>query len=78
MNPEQVTKSEFKARALKYFRQVEESGKPVVVTDRGEPTVEIRRYRSDPRTPQDRLRQTVIAYERPFDPVATAGWEAAS
>ena len=75
---ERVTKSEFKARALQYLRQVEESGVPVVVTDRGDPTVEIRRYRADPRSPQDLLCGTVIAYESPSAPVAEADWEAVS
>lgn len=78
MDPEKVTKSEFKARALQYFRQVEESGVPVVVTDRGNPAVEIRRYRADQRSPREVLRGSVIDYENPLAPVAEADWEAAS
>lgn len=78
MDPEKVTKSEFKARALQYFRQVEESGVPVVVTDRGNPAVEIRRYRADQRSPREVLHGSVIDYENPLAPVAEADWEAAS
>ena len=71
-----VTKSEFKARALEYFRQVESSGEPLVVTDRGKPVVEVRRYRSDQRSPREKLRGSVVRYERPTEPVAEGDWEA--
>ena len=40
----QVSKSQFKAKALEFFRQVETGGKPVVITDHGEPKLEVRRY----------------------------------
>lgn len=35
---EQVSKSQFKDKALELFRQIESSGKAVVVTDHGKPT----------------------------------------
>jgi len=41
----QVSKSRFKAQALELFRQVEASGEPLVVTDHGRPTLEVRPYR---------------------------------
>ncbi|MFP3559849.1 type II toxin-antitoxin system Phd/YefM family antitoxin, partial [Paraburkholderia sp. SIMBA_049] len=34
-----VSKSEFKARALEYFRLVEASGESLIVTDHGKPTL---------------------------------------
>jgi antitoxin (DNA-binding transcriptional repressor) of toxin-antitoxin stability system len=40
----QASKSKFKAKALEYFRQVETSGEPIIVTDHGQPKLEIRRY----------------------------------
>jgi len=30
-----VSKSEFKARALEYFRKAERTGEPLITTDRG-------------------------------------------
>ena len=78
MNTEQITKSQFKARALEYFRKVETSGESLVVTDRGQPTVEIRRYRSDQRSPLERLRGSVLEFRNPTDPVAEDDWEALS
>ncbi|WP_290648676.1 hypothetical protein [Aquisalimonas sp.] len=76
MSEEQITKSQFKARALEYFRQVELSGEPVVITDRGQPTVEIRRYRADKRSPLEKLRGSVVEFKDPLGPVAEDDWEA--
>lgn len=78
MTQELVTKSQFKAKALEYFREVETSGKSVVITDRGKPTVEIRRHRSDPRSPLEMLRGSVVGYTGPTEPVADDDWEAVS
>ncbi|MDO8860408.1 hypothetical protein Q6D67_01750 [Haliea sp. E1-2-M8] len=75
MEQEQVTKSQFKAKALEYFRQVEASGRVVVVTDRGQPTVEIRRYRSDPRSPQEKLKGSIVEFMDPTLPVAEDEWK---
>lgn len=36
-----VSKSEFKGKALEYFRQVQASGESVVVTDHGKPVLEV-------------------------------------
>jgi antitoxin (DNA-binding transcriptional repressor) of toxin-antitoxin stability system len=76
MDNEQISKSEFKARALEFLRQVEVSGKSVVITDRGRPTVEIRRYRADQREPLEILKGSVLAFKDPLEPVATDDWEA--
>ena len=71
-----VSKSEFKAKALEYFRVVESSGEPVVVTDHGQPRVEVRPYRAPGRDPLDVLRGSVLRYADPFAPVAQDDWEA--
>jgi len=75
MDSEQVTKSQFKARALEFFRKVEDSGSSVVVTDHGRPAVEIRRYRTDKRSPLEALRNSVADFKRPTDSVAEDDWE---
>lgn len=67
----QVSKSQFKARALEIFRQVEASGESVIVTDKGRPAIEVRRYRTDQRSPLERLQGSVIKLSDPFEPV----WE---
>ncbi|WOD12327.1 hypothetical protein RPW65_05555 [Pseudomonas sp. NyZ704] len=51
MTIEEVSKTQFKAKALEYFRHVEASGKRVIFTDNGRPAIEVRRYTADERTP---------------------------
>jgi len=76
MEVRQVSKSEFKAKALEFFRQVEASGESVVVTDHGKPTLEVRPYRTIERNPLDVLRGSVVRYDDPMEPVDVQ-WEAA-
>ena len=77
MNGNQVSKSEFKAKALEFFRQIEASGQSVIVTDHGKPTLEIRPYRGQERDPLDVLRGSVVRYDNPTAPVEDEDWEAA-
>ena len=72
----EVSKTAFKAKALEYFRQVETTGTPVVVTDHGRPVLEVRPYRLERRDPRDVLRGSVIKYVRPTQPVGEDDWEA--
>jgi hypothetical protein len=64
------------AKALRLFRRVEADGERLVVTDRGTPTLEVRRYVDRTRAPLDVLRGTVVRYDRPTDPVADDDWDA--
>lgn len=70
-----ISKTEFKARALEYFRQIEATGEPVIVTDHGRPALEVRPYRALDRDPLQVLRGAVVSYERPEEPVDVE-WEA--
>jgi prevent-host-death family protein len=70
-----VSKSRFKARALEYFRQVERTGKPVVITDRGIPVLKLVPFREDSGEALRALRDTVVRYQAPTDPVAEEDWE---
>ena len=72
-----VSKSQFKPRALEWFRRIQETGQPVVITDRGEPVLEIVPYRQDPDALLRSLRGSVLRYERPTEPVAREEWESA-
>lgn len=70
----ETSKSAFKARALEYFRLVEETGDSILVTDRGKPKIEVRLFRGQLRDAQDVLKGSVLRYEDPFEPVDSA-WE---
>jgi hypothetical protein len=42
---EKISKSQFKPRALEFFRDIESTGRPLIITDNGVPKLEIRPYR---------------------------------
>jgi prevent-host-death family protein len=70
-----VSKSHFKSHALELFRQVERTGKPIVITDRGTPVLRLSPYLDDPETSLRVLRETVVKYRAPFEPVGEDDWE---
>ena len=72
----EVSKSQFKAKALEILRRVEATGEPVLVTDHGKPTIEVRRHRSLARSPLDLLRGSVVDYLDPTEPAGEQDWEA--
>ena len=76
-SPQQVSKSRFKAQALELFRQVEASGEPLVITDHGRPTLEVRPYRPvrPDANPLEELRGSVLRFDDPFAPVGENDWE---
>lgn len=71
-----VSKSRFKARALEYFRQVERTGKELIVTDDGTAVVKVVPYKRDPAEALKLLRGSVRRYVDPTAPVAVGDWEA--
>jgi antitoxin (DNA-binding transcriptional repressor) of toxin-antitoxin stability system len=71
-----VSKSRFKPNALKYFRQIENTGKELIITDHGKPKLKIVPYNNDPMEILNSLRNTVIEYIDPLKPVADEDWEA--
>lgn len=77
MSNQQISKSEFKAKALEFFRQIEASGESIIITDHGKPALEVRPFRGEGRRPLDMLKGSVLRYENPTDPVADDEWEAA-
>ena len=72
---ESISKTEFKAHALEVLRDIEQSGKPRVITDRGKPTLEIRKLRQQKIAPLEVLKGTVVKYSAATDPVANDDWE---
>lgn len=73
----QISKSAFKARTLELFRKVEKSGQPLIITDHGKPTLEIRRYHGTAAPDVfETLRGSVLRFENPTDPVGNDDWQA--
>ena len=64
-----VSKSRFKAQALELFRQVEQSGHPIVITDRGVPVLRLAPFKDDLETALAPLRGSVVEYVHPMEPV---------
>ncbi|MDZ7706870.1 MAG: type II toxin-antitoxin system prevent-host-death family antitoxin [Trueperaceae bacterium] len=73
----QVSKSQFAPKALAYLREVERTGEPLIITDRGRPVVRI-----EPHAPADdllaSLRGCVLRYDDPTEPVGDTEWEAST
>jgi prevent-host-death family protein len=71
-----VSKSRFKAKALEYFRLVERTRKPIVITDNGKAVLKVVPYAEDAADTLRSLRGSVLRYDRPTDPVIEPGdWE---
>ena len=75
MSAKIVSKSRFKAHALEIFRQVEQTGQPVVITDRGTPVLKLSPYKEDPAEALRVLRGSVVKYSAPTAPVGDDDWE---
>ncbi|EHP44577.1 hypothetical protein OR16_01025 [Cupriavidus basilensis OR16] len=48
-----------------------------MVTNHGKPVLEVRPYRSSSRSPLEILRDSVVRYDAPTEPVDADDWEAA-
>lgn len=72
-----ISKSAFKARALEYFRRVQQSGEPLIITDRGKPVLRLVPYDAepDPDTVLASMRGTLERYVDPLEPIGLADWE---
>ncbi len=71
-----ISKTRFKARALEHFREVERSGRELVITDRGRPVVKLVPFKAEPGRALLALRESVLRYDAPTDPVGEEDWEA--
>lgn len=70
-----ISKSSFKPQALKYFRQVQEQGLELIITDHAKPVIKITPFREEPQTILEELRNSVIRYDNPCEPVGQGDWE---
>jgi len=71
-----VSKSQFKPRSLEYFRQIEETGETLIITDRGRPVLKVMPYTADPEDRLKILRNSVVKYDDPTEPAAVEDWKA--
>jgi len=70
-----VSKLQFTLRALEYFRQVEQSGEALIITDHGRPVLKVIPYSAELSDVLNALRNSVQKYDRPMDPVGLEDWE---
>lgn len=71
-----ISKSQFKPHSLEYFRRIEETGDELIITDRGRPVLKVIPYVADPEDCFRGLRNTVLHYDNPLEPVDVDSWEA--
>lgn len=70
-----VSKSQFKPHSLEYFRKIEQTGEELVITDHGRPVLKVVPYVADTEEYFRGIRNTVLKYDAPFDPVGLEEWE---
>ncbi|MCE9596691.1 MAG: type II toxin-antitoxin system Phd/YefM family antitoxin [Spirochaetia bacterium] len=71
-----VSKGKFKAQALAYFRQVQNSRKAIVITDNGKPVLKMIPFDEDPESELALLRNSVLEFKDPLGAVGVEDWEA--
>ncbi len=71
-----ISKSRFKPHALKFFREVEKTGREIIITDRGKPVLKVVPYYEEPSKILKSLRDTVVRFDDPCEPVGMNDWEA--
>ncbi len=70
-----VSKSKLKPKILEYLRAVETTHQEIIVTDRGRPVLKIVPYTEEEADLLARLRNTVVRYEDPTEPIGLEDWE---
>ena len=71
-----ISKSSFKPQALKYFRQIQEDGRELIITDHAKPVIKIIPFKKEPNVILEELRNSVIHFDDPCKPVGQDDWEA--
>ena len=74
--PQVVSKSKFKPRSLEYFRKIEQTGEELIITDHGRPVLKVVPFVEDQEECFRGLRNTVLKYDAPLEPVGAEDWEA--
>jgi len=71
-----ISKSKFKPHALEYFREVEKTGKEIIITDRGKPVLKITPYTQDQEASLKSLKGSVVKFSDPTEPISVEDWGA--
>ena len=69
-----ISKSQFKTQVLEYLRNVEKKNQPLIITHVGKPVVKIIPYKNVDKL--NSLRNSVVYYKDPTEPVGKSIWEA--
>lgn len=70
-----MSKSRFKPQALKYFRQVQEDGRELIITEYSKPVLKIVPYSRRLADVLKELEGTVKKFDDPCEPVAEDEWD---
>jgi prevent-host-death family protein len=70
-----VSKSKLKPKILEYLRAVETTHQEIIVTDRGRPVLKIVPYAEEEGL-LAKLRDSVVRFDEPTEPVGLEDWEA--
>ena len=60
---------------LKIFRQIEQTGEELIVTDHGRPVLKITRYIENQNKNLNQLKGTVLKFHNPTEPVGLDDWD---
>ena len=70
-----ISKSQLKPIMLNIFRQIEKTGEEYIVTDHGKPVIKISRYIPKPDEALSELRDSVLKFNDPAEPVGLDDWD---
>ncbi len=70
-----ISKSKFKSQALQFFREIEKTKEPIIITDNKKPVLKIIPHVEDPDELFNSLRNSVVKYDDPTKPVGLDDWE---
>lgn len=73
---QKISKSELKPKLLQYLRKVEKTHQPLLITDRGQVTAKIIPFQENKNARiLKELKNSVIFYEDPLEPVGVEDWK---
>ena len=70
-----ISKSQLKPKMLNIFRQIEKTGEEYIVTDHGKPVLKISRYATKPDEALSELRDSILKFNDPTEPVGLDDWD---
>ncbi len=70
-----ISKSKFKPHVLELLRNVEATGEPLIITDRGRPVLKILPYHGEEVDDLAPFREKVLRFDDPLAPVGLGDWK---